>query len=111
MAMEANDRKAMREALTSIRDMVTTLSGYCSPEMTSRIFVIAQRALSLPRRNCDVGSEEEQSRRYEAFCEAHHMQRDKGCSACPCAKKSGISCELYWAQMPYVEKEGEGDVR
>lgn len=71
-------------------------------------FPMANYALSAPPRNCDVGSEEEQSRRYEAFCEVHHMQCDKGCSACPCSKKSGVSCELYWAQMPYAE-EGAGE--
>lgn len=71
------------------------------------IYNLAKAALSKPPRNCDVGSEEEQSRRYEAFCEAHHMQCDKGCSACPCSKKSGVSCELCWSQMPYVEKEGD----
>lgn len=42
-----NTCEKLREVLTSIRDM-TTMSGYCSPEMTARIFVIAQRALSLP---------------------------------------------------------------
>lgn len=66
---------------------------------------LIKSALSAPPRNCDVGSEDEQSRRYEAFCEAHHMQCDKVCSACPCSKKSGVSCELYWAQMPYEKQE------
>ena len=70
MAMEANDRKSMRDALTSIRDMVTTLSGYCSPEMTARIFVIAQRALSAPPRNCDVGTADEQLPRFVAAWES-----------------------------------------
>ena len=56
-------------------------------------------ALSAPPRNCDVGTAEEQARRYEELCDSHTCG-----SIC-----SGSGCPLYdydcspfaWAQMPY----------
>ena len=52
-------------------------------------------------RNCDVGTAEEQARRYEELCDSHTCG-----SIC-----SGSCCPLYdydcspfaWAQMPYEE--------
>ena len=56
-----------------------------------------------PLRNCDVGTAEEQSARFDAQCRKH-----MGCLTCPFrAKDGGVHnlCEFAWSQMPY-EKEG-----
>ena len=98
-----NAYEQMREALTSIREMVTTLSGYCSPKMTTRIFVIAQRALAAPARNCDVGTAEEQGERFAKFCkrEEHGFGASAYCAySCSCGET--VDCKFAWAQMPYT---------
>lgn len=53
-----------------------------------------------PRRNCDVGTEEEQNERFLKFCTSMDCQR-----YCPLFKAD--SCELAWAQMPYEEGGAE----
>lgn len=69
--------------------------------------------VSRPLRNCDVGTAEEQSDRYEDFCEAFHKESGT-CDTCPIYKaehgKVGNlpHCQIVWAQMPY-EKTEEGD--
>lgn len=61
-------------------------------------------ALAEPRLNCEVGTVQEQSERFRAYCEAH---KDKyaECLYCPLVGETGGHCELAWGQMPY-EKEG-----
>ena len=52
-------------------------------------------------RNCDVGTADEQSARFDAHCRKH-----MGCFTCPLREKDGgvpKHCELAWAQMPYGE--------
>ena len=60
-----------------------------------------QKALSAPARNCDVGTAEEQSERFDKFCDTHDCRRND----CPLFKADG--CELAWAQMPYEAEEGD----
>lgn len=62
-------------------------------------------ALALPRRNCDVGTAEEQAERFNDYCK----KQGKGCwigkskGSCPIFKGYKIDCGLVWAQMPYEE--------
>lgn len=64
-------------------------------------------ALSAPARQCDVGTPEEQFKRYHKFCMGGH-----GCSKCKVGIRSGAGCSLAWAQTPYdAERKGEGDGR
>lgn len=53
---------------------------------------------SRPRRNCDVGTAEEQYERLHRFCLNHE------CRSCPCKtdKDNGV-CSIVWTQMPYEE--------
>ena len=98
-----NNAAAMREALNSIKD---TLDEWRSNgEMMehwqySELFDIVNAALSEPPRNCDVGTAEEQSERYEKFCYAHRS-REKGCGGCPLCDI--VCCGFAWTQMPYEE--------
>ena len=60
-----------------------------------------------PKRNCDVGTAEEQSRRFCEFC----RPRTEPCDGCACLEGSRKGrCEFVWAQMPYEAKEGENNV-
>lgn len=55
-------------------------------------------ALSVPLRNCDVGTVREQDARFDDFCRFDIC----GCDKCP-LKKTAEDCVLVWAQMPYEE--------
>lgn len=59
-----------------------------------------RNALVLPRRNCDVGTAEEQAARFKAECYKHF------CNNCRFGDDQKI-CGIKWAQMPYEAQEGE----
>ena len=62
-------------------------------------------ALAQPRRNCDVGTAEEQAERYGRYCDKF-TRHGLHCEACPCCGKIPFGkCEFAWAQMPYEESE------
>lgn len=67
----------------------------------------AKGMLALPLRNCDVGTDMEQSKRFDKFCK---KRGDKcalgGKGSCPIFKGYKVDCGITWAQLPY-EKEGE----
>lgn len=92
---------AMREALEAIKDTLDKwrLNGV-EYWQYSELFDIANTVLSAPPRNCDVGTAEEQSERYEKFCYAHRS-REKGCGGCPLCDI--VCCGFAWLQMPYEE--------
>ena len=69
-------------------------------KFVKRTIKIAGAVLSAPPRNCDVGTAEEQSERYEKFCYAHRS-REKGCGGCPLCDI--VCCGFAWLQMPYEE--------
>ena len=61
----------------------------------------AKAALAEPVKNCDVGTAEEQAKRFEEYCESEVCKR-KRCKSR--AKALCIErCALEWAQMPYEE--------
>lgn len=71
-------------------------------------------ALAAPPRNCDVGTSDEQSERFENFCLKHigcaEEMGGRHCVGCPLEKASRHitqKCELYWAQMPYESEAGK----
>lgn len=56
-----------------------------------------ESAHAAPLRNCDVGTAEEQYRRWIHFCEKHlHM-----CDNCEC--NSHVGCTFTFENMPYHE--------
>ena len=64
-------------------------------------------ALSEPPRNCDVGTAEEQKRRFNMFCKrkGEGFGESAYCAyECPCGNQG--DCKLAWAQMPYEAEEG-----
>ena len=59
----------------------------------------AKEALSIPLRNCDVGSAKEQEQRFSEFCE-RNMNPTGDCSNCPTYRYK-TQCEFAWANLPY----------
>lgn len=55
-------------------------------------------ALAEPLRNCEVGTEREQSQRFDKYC-YDNKTYEYGCGKCPLFLK--VCCELAWAQLPY----------
>lgn len=105
--MQTNNklREAAKEIsrITHIYRIVETAADMGSD--LAKIRKIVDAALSAPALNCEVGTVEEQSERFHAYCEAH-KDNDAECLYCPLFGQTGGHCELAWAQMPYEEKEG-----
>ncbi len=60
-------------------------------------------ALAAPPRNCDVGTPDEHSARFDAHCRKH-----MGCLTCPLREADGSvpkHCEFRWAQCAHKESE------
>lgn len=94
----------MREALELcdkiMSDVVLGVRDIGPLEAFDEMGGIIDQALADPPRNCDVGTAEEQMKRWREFCATH-----PGCDECPCHKKTRIItlCFAHWAQMPYKE--------
>ena len=96
---------SLREALDEA-DTVLSALGY---DATTPIRSQIKQALAEPLRNCDVGTAEEQVKRWEDFCASKHIGWKIGtplikytpCN-CPCYKNN--QCNWFvWGQMPYKE--------
>ena len=92
-----NTYAKMREALKAMRMF---LDGYTVNNLELRRMVDA--ALTEPPRNCDVGTAEEQTERFESFCDKNgRIDGVPRCEVCPLL--NALDCSLVWAQMPYEE--------
>lgn len=80
-------------AVTAVADLQAGMRD------TGFIVRYLQRALKTPRRNCDVGSADEQHNRFMHFCT--HVNKSV-CMNCPLIGNTSL-CQLQWAQMPYEE--------
>lgn len=58
-------------------------------------------ALAATARNCEVGTAEEQLKRFEGFCRM--ISKDENCDGCPLPQQCATleHCTLAWAQLPY----------
>ena len=118
----------MEVALNAIGDTIADLHRQ-NPKMddadSMRVAIAAiagwtKHALRAPRRNCDVGTPEEQWTRWHRNC-GHGIPNCKHCKVYAQGKESGLvgdrgflrcGCEFIWAQMPYEaddEKKGVDD--
>lgn len=104
--MEGNN-KAMREALEEMAAGLEELAnseGIRAPAYSSIFSLYAEKcrkALAEPPRNCDKGTPDEQSARFDAHCRKH-----MGCLTCPLREKDGgvpKHCEFAWGAMPCTE--------
>lgn len=71
----------------------------------------AMRAYKGEPRNCDVGTAEEQQKRFVTFCNSHWNihKFDDNCKGCPVEDRSG-ACEFAWAQIPYEAGAEKGGI-
>ena len=83
--------EALRENRPIIRHMIEELRG----------------ALAKPPHQCDVGTAEEQPKRFSDFCASHRHTDLPRCAGCPLENTpSDTGCSFAWAQMPYEAAEG-----
>jgi hypothetical protein len=110
----------LREALMQIYERVNSLDENCAVDPVE-IRDIARAALAESVRNYEVGTSDEQAERFKNFCRNHQFISSDSEDGFPpvyvCSNEScplhdyyithgEDNCELAWAQMPYVEKEG-----
>lgn len=107
---------AMREALNQLRDWALldiNENAIRSDEpnykkLVDGIIEITNAAISAPPRNCDVGTPEEQAKRFRDFCTENSSIITGMCDGtCPlkdCADR--CHCVCMWAQLPYEEEGG-----
>ena len=103
---------AMREALLEASIALSDATHHHMTEDDAKeCLAVVVAALSAPPRNCDVGTADEQSDRFDKFCYSH-----SNCHKCPVKSiwnsqhrqkqlREIIRCEIIWSQMPY---EGGG---
>lgn len=69
---------------------------------------VVDAALAEPVRNCDVGTAEEQYKRFDKICSGPHTTED-----CPLFEKTSPCCSplcfARWSQMPYKEGDNNAD--
>lgn len=95
---------AMREALKAIDRVVWDKKRHTKEEVEAHR--LATEAMSVPARNCDVGTAEEQAERMRLYCNSHG-EDESGCFRCEkCPFLTDERCELAWAQMPYEAQKG-----
>ena len=100
--MEASNAKAIREALEFIKLASDDYEKYGNTKAGALdlIYEKACAALTATPRNCDIGTAEEQDRRFAyQFCRVGI----EGCINCKLntLKHRGNTCGIHWAQMPY----------
>ena len=101
-------REAVEEILWCLNWLEENTGDKVLKEHLSKPISIAQTALAIPQRNCDVGSDEEQYNRMRKFCLQYTF-----CEQCPLRKFKpdhdicGMRCGFKWGQMPYEKGEGK----
>jgi hypothetical protein len=99
------DIKNLQDALEwldrSIREEAE-LDGEMSNTHAIQLGFIQNMLAKFPRRNCDVGTAEEQQARHCAWCRKHGINGDNKVN-CAHPDTSCDLCALRWAQMPYEE--------
>ena len=104
---------AMRDALEKVRFYLPYFLQYMRLHHEDaegggyyeRILDVVNSALSASPMNCDVGTAEEQAKRFKSFCKTHLSGTRSICSTqCPCVGcRSIFHCLTKWEQMPYEE--------
>lgn len=122
--MDSSDRKELRVILDNINvlndewfDTFPTDEGQTGIHDALEYEIVkADKILAKRPRQCDVGTPEEQEKRWHKNC-GPGIPNCKHCKVYAKAKESGIvddrgflrcSCRFLWAQMPYAdERKGE----
>ena len=93
-------RKALMEASIALS---SATHHHLTEDDAKECLAVIESALSKPPRNCDVGTAEEQAKRFNSFCKTHLSGIRGICSPqCPCIEcRSMFHCLTKWAQMQY----------
>lgn len=107
--MEMGDVKALREVLVHAHQFLHQGRGATVEKWLALVEEI-NAALSMPVRNCDVGTLTEQQQRFHDYCEKMQHTDKACCGGCPIVhlRMQGVignSCELAWVQMPFKEEK------
>lgn len=95
--MSSKLREALKDSNRTLGRWREDLPMSAWEEVDTTILEI-QTALAEPVRNCDVGTIEEQSKRFAMFC------CPRKCKECPLYVDGAFGdCGVRWAQMPYKE--------
>lgn len=89
----------LREALLKA-DVLISIATFEEDVKKDEVYKLRSEikaVISEPLRNCDVGTAEEQEKRYLALCDSNK------CSSCPVRFKGKTDCVFTWEQMPYEE--------
>ena len=117
--VQVGNAAATREALVAVKksiDGIGASSLDCDPTILmssltlicGRLSSRIERALSAPLRNFDVGTAEEQVKRFEEFCEDSQVDEDYTPMCARCTLRREKHCELAWARMPYESEVSDG---
>ena len=106
------DAKCCNSKYSGILDKYTCVKqGFPAVLHVKAATVMANLALVAPARNCDVGTADEQEKRWGCNC-GHGIPRCSKCAVYAEAKKLGLvkniylmacDCKFIWAQMPNNE--------
>lgn len=90
---------AMQAALEDMLEKIDAwrTDGTMEHWQYSQLFNICDAALAAPARNCDVGTEAEQQKRFEEFC------HKTDCGECPAF--GSLSCGVSWGNAPFAPDE------
>ena len=100
---------AMREALKLALDaLISWLNGTIDRTTNRETIKAIRAALSVPPRQCDVGTALEQAQRFHDFCVGNSSGINGMCKpTCPCIDCfDKCQCLAKWAQMLYAAEEG-----
>lgn len=100
-ALEWLDRRIREEA---------EYDGEMTNEHAIQLGFITNMLEKFPLRQCDVGTAEEQSERFRAFCQKCKMPQFAESAYCAheCSCRDAADCKFAWAQTPYEAEEGAG---
>jgi hypothetical protein len=88
-----NIREALKAALPIMKDCPFT---HYDTTQVDKVVVGMEAALRKPPRNCDVGTAEEQVKRFNKFCLFHK------CDECQLNNDANfLECGVRWGQLPY----------
>jgi hypothetical protein len=109
----------LREVLVEVESILSTWIDHLPPvvqEEAQEALNKAEAVINEPLRNCDIGTADEQTKRFREFCSAHkylssdfsYICKGFGKGRCPFSNShTKSSCELAWSQMPYEGKMKE----
>lgn len=95
-----NAYEKTRMALVVADVLLSTVKAFgddVNADVVKRTKADIKDALKITCRNCDVGSAEEQHKRFMHFCT--HVNKSV-CIDCPLIGNTSL-CQLQWAQLPY----------